>query len=89
MGCDHGCAWEKGYVRTQGTELPIRKPQESMPTAVFTQVVPIWVCVWNVSYLLLDDTAVMGTVQREQWGGPVIVGQEANLRWGGHRAWGG
>lgn len=63
----------------RGTKLPMGKPQESMSTVVLTQVVPTWVRVGDVADLLPDDTKVIGAVQREQWGGPVTVGQEANL----------
>lgn len=71
----------------RGTELPKREPQESMSTGVLTQVVPTWVRVGDVTDLLQDDAKVMGAVQRQQWGGPVTVGQEADLGWAEHRAW--
>lgn len=66
----------------RGTELPMGKPRESMSTAVLTQVVPTWVHVGDAVDLLQNDAEVVGAVQREQRGGPVAVGQEANLGWG-------
>lgn len=43
------------------------------------QVVPTWVHVGDVTDLLQNDAKVMGAIQREQRGGPVAVGQQANL----------
>ena len=65
----------------RGTELPKGEPQESMSIGVLTQVVPTWVRVGDVADLLQDDGKVMGAVQRHQWGGPVTIGQEADLGW--------
>lgn len=72
----------------RGTELPMEKPKESMSTAVLTQIVPAWVHVGDIADLLQDDARVMGAVQREQRGGPVTVGQEANLGWRGTQSLG-
>lgn len=55
-----------------------------------TQVVPTWVHVGDAADLLQDDPGIVGAIQREQWGGPMTVGQEANLGWGGQtQSWGG
>lgn len=45
----------------------------------YTQVVPTRVHVGDVVDILQDDARIIGAVQRQQWGGPVTVGQEANL----------
>lgn len=88
MSCNHCYTWEKGYVRTPGAPKSRGKPQESMSTVAFTQVVPTRVHVGDVADILQDDARIIGAVQRQQWGGPVTVGQEANLGQGEHRAWG-
>lgn len=53
-----------------------------------TQVVPTWVHVGDAADLLQDDARIIGAVQREQRGGPMAVGQEANLGWRGTQSLG-
>lgn len=50
-----------------------------MSNAVLTQVVPTWVHVRDAADLLQDNVRIIGAIQREQRGGPMTVGQEANL----------
>lgn len=61
------------------------KTQESMLIAVLTWVVTTWVHIGDVTDLLQDDAKIVGTIQWEQWGGPVAVGQQANLGRSRHR----
>jgi hypothetical protein len=63
-------------------KLLMEKPQVSTSTSVLTQVVSTWVHIGDITDLLQDDAKIMGTIQGEQWGGPVTVGQQANLGWG-------
>lgn len=64
------------------------KPQEPMLMAVHTEVVTTWVHIGDVTDLLQDDAKIMGTIQWEQWGGPVAISQQANLGRSRHRTGG-
>lgn len=66
------------------TSSPWGSAQSPRPVQFLTQVVPTWVHVGDAADFLQDGARIVGAIQREQWGGPMTVGQEANLGWEGY-----
>lgn len=69
----------KSACQNPETQNLMGKPQESTLIVVLTEVVTTWVHVGDVTDLSQDDAKIMGTIQWEQWGGPVAVSQQADL----------